>query len=112
MSKTIFAVLPFLFLLPFARGQSPTNQSPSDVSENLINFVSWQAEIRKVDGHWELWAGAVKIKELGNREADAREVLRLIRVLNLNQQTLAGHGILVGRRPHATEDGPADFRSY
>ena len=90
MSKTIFAVLPFLFLLPIARGQSPTNQSSSDVSENLINFVSWQAEIRKVDGHWELWAGPVKIKELGNREADAREVLRLIRVLNLNQLGTVG----------------------
>ena len=90
MSKTNFAVLPFLFLLPIARGQSPTNQSSSDVSENLINFVSWQAEIRKVDGHWELWAGPVKIKELGNREADAREVLRLIRVLNLNQLGTVG----------------------
>ena len=90
MSKTIFAVLPFLFLLPFARGQSPPDQNPSGVSENLINFTSWQAEIRKVDGHWELWAGPVKIKELGNREADAREVLRLIRVLNLNQLGTVG----------------------
>jgi len=60
------------------------------LTETLINFTSWQAEIRKVDGHWELWAGAVKIKELGNREADAREVLRLIRVLNLNQLGTVG----------------------
>jgi hypothetical protein len=85
MSKAIFSVLPFLFFLPFTRAQAPPSQNASRDSENLVTFMSWDAEIRKVNGHWELWAGAVKLKELGNREADAREVLWLIRLLNLNQ---------------------------
>src|SRR5260370_11779474 len=85
MIKFIFVTMVVPFAASIVHGQSPLDQNPSGVSENLSNFVSWQAEIRKVDGHWELWAGAVKIKELGNREVDAREVLRLIRVLNLNQ---------------------------
>src|SRR5947199_270387 len=65
--------------------QAPVPQSPIRDPENLITFTTWDAEIRKVNGHWELWAGAVKLKDLGNREADAREVLRLIRLLNVNQ---------------------------
>jgi len=51
MSKTIFAVLPFLFLLPIAHGQSPLESKPSGVSENLINFVSCRRKFGKVDGH-------------------------------------------------------------
>ena len=110
MAKTFFAALLFFILLPMAQGQtspfagnsaigpkekgvvtvSPDQANPVPLTENLINFISWQTEIRKVDGHWELWAGAVKIKELGNREADAREVLRLVRTLNLNQLGMVG----------------------
>jgi len=90
MSRVVFAGLPFLLFLPFARGQAPVPQSPTRDPENLITFTTWDAEIRKVNGHWELWAGAVKLKELGNHEADAREVLRLIRLLNLNQLGTVG----------------------
>jgi hypothetical protein len=90
MPKAIFAVLPFLFFLPIIRAQAPVDQDASKVPENLITFNSWDAEIRKVNGHWELWSGAVKIKELGNREIDAREVLRLVRLLNLNQVGTVG----------------------
>jgi hypothetical protein len=90
MPKAIFAVLPLLFFLSTTQAQAPSNQSASQVAENLVTFNSWDAEIRKINGHWELWAGAVKLKELGNREADAREVLRLIRLLNLNQLGTVG----------------------
>ncbi len=90
MIKFILLIMVVPFAASIARGQSPLDQNPSGVSEKLINFTSWETEIRKVDGHWELWAGPVKIKELGNREADAREVLRLIRVLNLNQLGTVG----------------------
>src|SRR5438132_515358 len=58
MSKAVFAVLPFLFFLPFARGQAPVPQSPTRDPENLITFTTWDAGIRKVNGHWELWVGA------------------------------------------------------
>jgi len=90
MPKAIFAVLPLLFFLSITRAQAPPNQSARQVAENLVTFTSWDAEIRKINGHWELWAGGVKLKELGNREADAREVLRLIRLLNLNQLGTVG----------------------
>src|SRR5436853_1040905 len=52
MSKAVFAVLPLLFFLPFARGQAPVPQSPIRDPENLITFTTWDAEIRKVNGHW------------------------------------------------------------
>jgi hypothetical protein len=90
MARIVISGLSFLLAVPIAFGQSSASLDPGSPAEHLTTFTSWQTEIRKVDGHWELWAGPVKIKELGNREADAREVLRLIRTLNLNAYGTVG----------------------
>jgi hypothetical protein len=90
MAKTVFAVLLFFLVAPIGSAQAPPIYSPASVKENLSTFTSWDAEIRKVDSQWELWAGRVKIKDLGNRETDAREALRLIRMFNLNQRGTVG----------------------
>jgi hypothetical protein len=76
-----------------AFAQSPSVPRPGEngiLRENLASFSAGQTEIRKVDGHWELWAGSTKIKNLGSREADAREVLHLIRTFNLSQRGTVG----------------------
>jgi hypothetical protein len=90
MIKPIFPMLLVLFAPLIGRGQSIPVAAPTPVKESLLTFTSWDAEIRKVEGHWELWAGPVKIKELGKQEADAREVLRLIQILNLNHRGTVG----------------------
>jgi hypothetical protein len=93
MKKIIFCAAVNLVLFSTARAQGPNaigDRQNSLIRENLVSFSNSMAEIRKVDGHWELWSGAVKIKNLGNREADAREVLRLLRTFNLNQRGTVG----------------------
>lgn len=93
MGKIGTGLFLFFCALPPARAQSPRVAAGADnghLRENLVSFSSSQTEIRKVDGHWELWSGSIKIKSLGNREGDAREVLRLLRAFNLNQRGTVG----------------------
>jgi hypothetical protein len=93
MVKYFFLLGAWLVVATGAWGQTapvPGSKEDLPVQENLTSFASWEAEIRKVNGHWELWAGKVKIKDLGNRETDAREVLRWIRLLHLNQRGTVG----------------------
>lgn len=61
-------------------------QPPAD----LIRFNCRLADLQSVGGHWFLVAGNVRIKDLGISEPDAREVLRLIRDLGLNQYGTVG----------------------
>jgi len=95
MTRAILSVLLSLLVVPIALSQPLLGSELTPVKENLFTFTSWDAEIRKVEGHWELWADPVKIKELGKQEADAREVLRLIRTLNLNQRGTVGKPVPV-----------------
>src|SRR5260370_34832742 len=93
MHKIFLSMATAHITLSMALAQGPSGPSHRDnglLQENLVNFSTAQTEIRKVDGHWELWSGSTKIKNLGNREADAREVLRLVRVFNLNQRGTVG----------------------
>jgi hypothetical protein len=58
--------------------------------ENLTTFDPSQAELRWEDGKWDLVAGEVRLREFGNRTAEAREALRLIRGLHLTQHGTVG----------------------
>jgi hypothetical protein len=60
------------------------------LTEKLVTFSDTLAEIRRENGQWFLWAGDVRLKDLGPHEADAREVLRLIRYFHLNQWGTVG----------------------
>src|SRR5260370_4119895 len=93
MGKNILGMATALFILSTTQAQAPNAVGKVEnglLRENITSFSNSQAEIRKIDGHWELWSGSIKIKNLGNREGDAREVLRLIRAFNLNQRGTVG----------------------
>ena len=98
MKKIVLSLAPFLVVLSSVQAQGPKAVSKADnglLREDLVSFSNSLAEIRKADGHWELWSGGLKIKNLGNREADAREVLRIIRAFNLNQRGTIGQPVPV-----------------
>jgi hypothetical protein len=61
------------------------------LKEKLVTFPIELAEIRREGGKWFLWAGDLRLKDLGPQEADAREVLRLVRYFHLNQWGTVGH---------------------
>ncbi len=93
MHKIFLSMATAHITVSMALAQGPSGPNKRDtglLQENLVNFSTAQTEIRKVDGHWELWSGSTKIKNLGNREADTREVLRLVRAFNLNQRGTVG----------------------
>jgi len=93
MQKIIrgMVIIPFMFSNALAQGPNAVgNRENGMLREDLVSFSNSMAEIRKVDSHWELWSGSVKIKDLGKREADAREVLRLLRTFNINQRGAIG----------------------
>jgi hypothetical protein len=93
MSNYSLAMVTALYIFSPAQAQTQKSGGMGEnglLQENLTPFSNAFAEIRKIDGHWELWSGTIKIKNLGNREGDAREVLRLIRAFNLNQRGTVG----------------------
>ncbi len=75
------------------RGQGLT-MSPAPATgagaDSLVAFDPDSTEIRWGAGHWQLLAGGRCLKDFGTREADAREALRLIRDLRLNQYGTVG----------------------
>ena len=98
MNKVVPSLAAILFILSTAQAQGPNAAGKGETGllrENLVSFSTSLAEIRKADGHWELWSGGLKIKNLGNRDADAREVLRIIRAFNLNQRGTVGQPVPV-----------------
>jgi hypothetical protein len=56
----------------------------------LLHFDSRLADVQSSDGRWFLVASGARIKDLGSSEADAREALRLIRDLGLNEYGTVG----------------------
>jgi hypothetical protein len=65
-------------------------QPPQGPQANLTTFDYHAAEVRWVTHHWELFANGTRIKDLGPREFEAREALRLIRDLRLTQRGTIG----------------------
>src|SRR5262245_4757096 len=70
-------------------GRNP-NSDTSPVHEQLTGFDPESAEVRWQDNRWQILAEGVCLKDFGRREAEAREALRLIRALSLNQRGTVG----------------------
>jgi hypothetical protein len=71
--------------------QSASAQAPS---ENLLAFDNSQAKLVWANRHWQFQAGNILVKDVGTREYDAREALRIIRDLRLEQ-----HGTIGSPKP-------------
>jgi hypothetical protein len=55
-----------------------------------VTFDYLRADLKDVNGHWQLWADGVPLKDFGNHEAEGRQALRLIRELHLNHRGTLG----------------------
>jgi hypothetical protein len=56
----------------------------------LLHFDSHLADVQAANGRWFVVAGGTHIKDLGTSETDARQALRLIRDLGLNEYGTVG----------------------
>jgi hypothetical protein len=68
---------------------APTAE-PAEVAENLTNFDAFAVNLRWERQHWLLVAGDKILKDFGRREAEARQALRVIQSLQLNQYGTVG----------------------
>jgi hypothetical protein len=84
------AVAPSRAFTPLATAPASTDTPP----EHLTAFENGRARVDWSSDGWRLTAGAVTLKDFGRRESDARQALRLIRELRLNQ-----HGAIGGQAP-------------
>jgi hypothetical protein len=75
---------------PTTAPSAPAVAPAASPTENLISFDGSQAELRWENGTWVLAAGSVRLKDFGNRPVEAREALRLVRELRLNQLGTVG----------------------
>jgi hypothetical protein len=64
--------------------------TPAPLQEDLLTFDPQQAQVRWVNGHWDLYAGSVLLKNFGQHESEAREAVRLIHSLRLTQYGSVG----------------------
>ena len=64
------------------------------LQEDLVQFDPRSAELRKVDGRWQVWASKTKLKDFGSDQTAAAEAVGVIRDLRFNQ-----HGTVTGARP-------------
>jgi hypothetical protein len=74
---------------PPVLGRNP-NSDTGPVQEKVTDFDTESAQVRWQDNRWQILTGGVCLKDFGRREAEAREVLRLIRALSLNQRGTVG----------------------
>ena len=84
--------------MPFYRSPAQTAVQPTktaldaplEVTENLTSFDNSRAELNWQDRNWKIVANGVVIKEFGRSESEARQALRLVRELGLNQHGTVG----------------------
>jgi hypothetical protein len=105
-------------------GQGPTSQAvPANgpKPEKLLSFNPYAIDVQWVDNRWQLVADGVWLKEF-RRESDAREALRVLRRLGINQRGTIGTPLPVleywlsdGQVPRGTSFGlhvlPIDLAS-
>jgi len=72
-----------------AATKASESAASSPAPEHLLRFDPQAAEIRWVDNHWQLQAGGIWLKDF-RRDTDAREALRIIRELNVNERGTLG----------------------
>jgi hypothetical protein len=68
----------------------PALVGPLHAGDPVTRFDNTQVELRRTDERWQLWAGAQLVKDLGASEAEAREVIAIIRQLRLTQRGAIG----------------------
>jgi hypothetical protein len=90
--------------------------------EELLTLDPTKVEIRWQNNRWQLLSGGVLIKDLGSREADAREALHLIQEMHFTQRGTVGkpqpimeYWLSDGQPPQGTAGGmrllPIDVNS-
>jgi hypothetical protein len=70
--------------------KSRQEQPPVVLDEQLTRFDDRMAELQWNGGRWQLWSGAVMLKEFGRHEADARLALTVVREMHLTQHGTVG----------------------
>jgi hypothetical protein len=101
MFRSSWAILAlFAWCVAVVHGQAPP--------ESLQSFDNTQTKITWAGGHWHIQAGNVILKDVVPRESDAREAVRIIRELRLNQHGTIGspkpileYWLVDGRAPQA-----------
>ncbi len=73
-----------------ALAQDPPAAEAAAAPEALLSFDTSQADVQWQNGRWQLVAGGVVLKDFGRQEADARQALRLVQDLRLNQVGTVG----------------------
>lgn len=58
---------------------------PLCAGESLLGFDNTQVELRRGEERWQLWSGTKLVKDLGTSEAEAREVVAIVRQLRLSR---------------------------
>src|SRR5690348_12066124 len=71
------------------RTENP-GENPGPSAEQLVTFDSLRADLKDVNGRWQLWADGVLLKDFGNHEVEGRQALRLIRELRLTHRGTLG----------------------
>jgi hypothetical protein len=91
-------------------------ETPEPPREELTPFDDRVADLRWQDNRWLLHAGNVWLKDFGRREREARDALRLIRELRLNQHGTVGspqpvleYWLSDGRAPQGPVQGLRTF---
>jgi hypothetical protein len=70
--------------------QSPPDAPTTPLTENLVSFDPSTLSLRWEHSHWLITAGEQILKDFGSRQNEARQALRLIQELNLNQYGTVG----------------------
>src|SRR5947209_6541690 len=89
MSRFTLALL-VLFGMSFIVLAQTTAPPARDVSERLVSFDCDRTEVAWAEQHWQLQAAGILLKDFGRREHEARQALRLVRQLRLNQYGAIG----------------------
>ncbi|MCX5683313.1 MAG: hypothetical protein NT049_06475 [Planctomycetota bacterium] len=81
-------------------------------AEDIISFDPVRTEVRQLEGHWKVVCGETWLMDFGDREAQARLALRIVRHYGLNQQCYVGsptrvlsYYLISGRPPEGPCEG-------
>src|SRR5207253_719581 len=86
----------------------PPSQAEIPLPYPEVKFAldSGTVTTKRINGSWQVWAGPRMLKDLGNSEADAKDVVRLLRELHPTEWVSIGsprpvveYGLIQGRPP-------------
>lgn len=109
-----FSPMNFTPLIPNGPSSSAAQQNPIALAqqlslpqpENKFAINANDVTLKKVGGGWQLWHGARLLRDFADREADARDALRVYRDLRPTEWAVIGmnkpiveYGLMNGRTP-------------